>query len=476
MPASTGSSSVQLEDGAAPIYRTRREMREDATRLARDLPVTRAEDAPVIGPRVTPTVAFGPVSAPTPVVAKPDAAVVQDAEAQAPAAAAEAPAATPSKPFVARRIADEAVQPTVTAATATSAPAPASKPAAAKPATAATSAGTKDADLFGEVDDVVTSILGAKDSQRIEAPATRRPLDRDDAAAHPRPMRARRAVAVRQLPAASSTRPRTREVSKGRRVLQKLSAAGAIVFIGSLVAVTSLPAEAFTGSSPLSFAFGDAGNTQQVSVDEGAHGDEDASFYLGTDELTINDAVATQTYDETELSDLQAVADTETIGDYYSGTSAMPQVWSMLETDVTQSPFPSLDEVPISSGFGYRWGSFHGGVDMIPGAGTPVFPIANGVVTAVFQGNHPGGGGYMVVVEHNIGGEFYQSWYPHMEAGSIQVEEGQVVDINTQLGAVGSTGNSTGAHLHLEIKNSDYVSIDPLVFLQTREEVLEPTY
>nr|WP_241249602.1 M23 family metallopeptidase [Agrococcus sp. KRD186] len=145
----------------------------------------------------------------------------------------------------------------------------------------------------------------------------------------------------------------------------------------------------------------------------------------------------------------------------------------MLETDYVQTPFPQITQLPISSGFGYRSGGFHGGTDIPLPPGQEIRPIANGVVSAVWQGNNPGGGGYAVFVDHNINGQFVQSWYPHMQAGSIQVQVGQVIDISTVIGGVGSTGRSTGPHLHLEMKNSDYVSFDPLRWLQTRETRLE---
>ncbi|WP_026373860.1 M23 family metallopeptidase [Agrococcus lahaulensis] len=145
----------------------------------------------------------------------------------------------------------------------------------------------------------------------------------------------------------------------------------------------------------------------------------------------------------------------------------------MLETDYVQTPFPQISQLPISSGFGYRPGGMHGGTDIPLPPGQEIRPIANGVVSAVWQGNNPGGGGYAVFVDHNINGQFVQSWYPHMQAGSIRVEVGQVVDVSTVVGQVGSTGRSTGPHLHLELKNSDYVSFDPLLWLQTRETRLE---
>lgn len=406
-------SPFQVVEGAAPIYRSRREMREAATRLARDIDVTVAtDDAPVASPITIPAPAFGV-----------EVTLDSAAEATLSAGAVEpAPAPVAETPDVA----DASEAPEVTA----DAPDPA-------------------APTGIRIEDITPS---TPTMPPVRAPRTARGLS---------------ASAPRQA------RRRPLRGSRLRRSLQRMSAMGALVFIGSLIVVTSLPAQAFTPSEPIGLAIGDV-EAQSLQVSGEPHGDEDVSFLLSRDDFTVDDAITSQTFNDEELADLQAVADSERIGDYYGGKPALPKVWELLETDYTQSPFPSLSSIPVSSGFGYRWGGFHGGVDMIPGAGTPVYPVANGVVSAVWQGNNPGGGGYQVIVDHNIDGQFFQSWYPHLQAGSIEVEEGQVVDITTMLGAVGSTGNSTGAHLHLEIKNSDYISFDPLVWLATREEYLEP--
>ncbi|KAA6435146.1 M23 family metallopeptidase [Agrococcus sediminis] len=199
----------------------------------------------------------------------------------------------------------------------------------------------------------------------------------------------------------------------------------------------------------------------------------DASTVFARDDIVVRDPLESALMSEGERAALQAVADSEPGGSYYGGRPAFPATWSMMETDYVQTPFPQVTQLPISSGFGYRSGGFHGGTDIPLAPGQEIRPVANGVVSAVWQGDNPGGGGYAVFVDHNIDGQFVQSWYPHMQAGSIRVEVGQVVDISTVLGGVGSTGRSTGPHLHLEMKNSDYVSFDPLRWLQTRETRLE---
>lgn len=269
---------------------------------------------------------------------------------------------------------------------------------------------------------------------------------------------------VRQAPSGPPSRP-ARSV---RRIAQKITAGGALLFIGSLVVVTSLPAQAVQPS---------AGIDPEVAEIHGVQTLENVSTettsYFARDNVVVNDQVAAARMSEGERSAYQSVASGETPGASYTGDPAFPQVWEMLKTGFVQTPFPSMDQVPMSSQFGYRPGGFHGGSDLTPGVGTDVRPIANGVVSAVWQGNNPGGGGYAVFIDHNVDGEFVQSWYAHMLPGSINVEVGQVVDISDVIGQVGSSGRSTGPHLHLELKNSEYVSFDSMLWLQTRQMNLE---
>lgn len=280
----------------------------------------------------------------------------------------------------------------------------------------------------------------------------------------PRPLAPR--VVRRTAPAG----PPTRRRSSVRGIAQKITAGGALLFIGSLVVVTSLPAQAVQqpgGIDPQVATMHEEGQQTLAGVSA------ETTSYFARDDIIVNDQVAAARMSEGERAAFQAVADGEPAGPSYTGDPAFPQVWSMLETSFVQTPFPDMDQVSMSSGFGYRPGGFHGGSDFTPGLGTDIRPIANGVVSAVFQGNNPGGGGYSVFIDHNIDGQFIQSWYGHMLPGSIDVRVGQVVDISTIIGQVGNSGRSTGPHLHLELKNSDYVSFDPVLWLQTREMNLE---
>ncbi len=103
----------------------------------------------------------------------------------------------------------------------------------------------------------------------------------------------------------------------------------------------------------------------------------------------------------------------------------------------------------------FSW--FHPGVDIATSLGTPIHPIAQGVV--VDEGYNFWGLGNLVVVDHGSG---FQSLYGHM--GNILVKKGDKVDSNSILGNVGMTGHTTGPHTHLQISR-DGKNIDPLTIL-----------
>lgn len=109
----------------------------------------------------------------------------------------------------------------------------------------------------------------------------------------------------------------------------------------------------------------------------------------------------------------------------------------------------------ISSPFGPRIdpvtgekGDFHWGTDFAAADGTPILATADGVV--ILSGNI-GGWGNLIVIEHTVGGEKFASLYAHMWDHGIHVVAGQQVMAGQHIGDVGSSGKSTGPHLHFEI-------------------------
>lgn len=113
---------------------------------------------------------------------------------------------------------------------------------------------------------------------------------------------------------------------------------------------------------------------------------------------------------------------------------------------------------PMGDGFGADRGDhLHTGIDFPVPEGTPVG--AAGVGTVIFAGYNTGGYGNLVVIQHRLG---YTSWYAHLS--SIATLSGQAVDGGTRIGYVGSTGYSTGPHLHFEVRRYD-TPIDPAPML-----------
>jgi len=111
---------------------------------------------------------------------------------------------------------------------------------------------------------------------------------------------------------------------------------------------------------------------------------------------------------------------------------------------------------PITSPFGPRWGRIHEGIDIGVGFGVPIRAAASGRV--VYAG-WMGGYGNLVAIDHGGG---VSTAYGHQQ--SIAVGNGQVVSQGQTIGYVGSTGHSTGPHLHFEVRINGS-PVDPLGYL-----------
>jgi murein DD-endopeptidase MepM/ murein hydrolase activator NlpD len=111
---------------------------------------------------------------------------------------------------------------------------------------------------------------------------------------------------------------------------------------------------------------------------------------------------------------------------------------------------------PVTSGFGMRWGRMHTGIDIAVPAGTPVHASASG--TVVYAG-WMSGYGYLVAIDHGNG---LATAYAHNS--SLLVPVGQHVAQGDTISLSGSTGHSTGPHVHFEVRVNG-VPVDPLLYL-----------
>ena len=108
---------------------------------------------------------------------------------------------------------------------------------------------------------------------------------------------------------------------------------------------------------------------------------------------------------------------------------------------------------PVRGRITTNYSGSHPAIDIATAKGTPIHPFASGVVITAKSG---GSWGRYVVILHNDG---YETAYAHLN--TILVSEGQQVDLSTVIGTVGSTGRSTGPHLHFQL-TKDGRTINPL--------------
>lgn|GEM_PF-3283656 len=149
---------------------------------------------------------------------------------------------------------------------------------------------------------------------------------------------------------------------------------------------------------------------------------------------------------------------------------------ALTSAKATPAAAPVEDEVLIAfeepvpghavvSPFGLRqlpWegnGRLHEGVDISADSGVPVIAAADGVVV---EAGVKGGYGRYVAVRH---AESLTTFYAHLGGIAAGVKPGVAVKAGTKLGQIGSTGTSTGPHLHFEIRDGDQRPLNPAMFL-----------
>lgn len=164
-------------------------------------------------------------------------------------------------------------------------------------------------------------------------------------------------------------------------------------------------------------------------------------------------------YDNSELIKLTTRRVDELTKRIYVESRSLDEIYNIARQKTERmTSMPAImpiakDKCKIVSGFGYRFHPIlknwrlHTGIDLTAQTGTPIYATGDGVVRV--SGRNPEGfAGYGVVVEidHGFG---FQTLYAHMSA--TKVKSGQRVKRGEQIGTVGSSGMSTGAHLHYEV-------------------------
>ncbi len=145
-----------------------------------------------------------------------------------------------------------------------------------------------------------------------------------------------------------------------------------------------------------------------------------------------------------------------------SSSSSSGSAGASVSSSVGYFTNPCPGYTRISSGFGPRSApkagasTYHKGIDMAAAQGTPIYAGESGTVTSA---SYSGSGGNMIVINHGNG---IQTYYMH--CSKMYVSAGQKVSRGENIGAVGSTGNSTGPHLHFQVMVNG-TAVNPLNYL-----------
>jgi murein DD-endopeptidase MepM/ murein hydrolase activator NlpD len=130
------------------------------------------------------------------------------------------------------------------------------------------------------------------------------------------------------------------------------------------------------------------------------------------------------------------------------------------EARLNRPPFVMYTKGVFTSGFGYRWGVLHGGIDIANAIGTPILAVADGVVIDV---GPTAGYGAWVKLRHADG---TVTLYGHVN--TWLVSKGERVMAGDQIATMGNRGNSTGPHCHFEVLLNGTNRIDPVPWLAQR--------
>ncbi|WP_125132818.1 M23 family metallopeptidase [Microbacterium sp. 10M-3C3] len=255
------------------------------------------------------------------------------------------------------------------------------------------------------------------------------------------------AAAIAEQEETEAAEPRRRGASF-RRVATASFSIGVVGVVGLLTVGMTTPPEAVAalqgnGTAAVS-ALAPAGDVES--------GEGDIQAYVAPAQVQNQAIERSEDYKTASLAQVAAESGISNFSNFFTNDPNAPIQW------------PFAVGVPITYGFGMRSGRMHEGLDLVPGAGSPVQAIADGTVRIATESG--GAYGVTVVIDHEIDGQLVSSRYAHMQYGSLQVKVGQKVTVGTFIGRTGNTGRSFGAHTHFEILMNGTTPIDPLPWLR----------
>lgn len=176
---------------------------------------------------------------------------------------------------------------------------------------------------------------------------------------------------------------------------------------------------------------------------------------------------------ETILTTLTGATTTTATAGTPTGDAVVASVQTVAESSRVVFPLP-VDTWVLTSEYGPRVHpitgehTLHTGTDFAAPDGTPILAAADGTVTVA---EYSGGYGGLIVIEHTLNGQTVATAYGHMWETGIHVQPGDTVTAGQHIGDIGSSGNSTGPHLHFEVRHggTNGEHTDPAAWLNAHD-------
>lgn len=181
---------------------------------------------------------------------------------------------------------------------------------------------------------------------------------------------------------------------------------------------------------------------------------------LAADESTIPGASISGSADGMQVVTVASATNSAVHAEEIVKASAFAQERAEREARLQRPLFVMPTKGVFTSGFGYRWGVLHGGIDIANSIGTPIVAAADGVV---IDAGPTAGYGAWVKLRHADG---TVTLYGHVNTWTVSV--GQRVWAGDQIATMGNRGNSTGPHCHFEVLLNGTDRIDPVGWLAKR--------
>jgi hypothetical protein len=181
---------------------------------------------------------------------------------------------------------------------------------------------------------------------------------------------------------------------------------------------------------------------------------------LAADQAAIGGGVVTGSVDGMQIVSVAPAADTPVHAEEITKAAAFAQERADREARMNRPQFVFPTKGVWTSGFGYRWGVLHAGIDIANSIGTPIVAVADGVV---IDAGPTAGYGAWVKLRHADG---TVTLYGHVNTWTVSV--GERVMAGDQIATIGNRGNSTGPHCHFSVLLNGTDFIDPVPWLAKR--------